>query len=504
MNRLTIKLKNITHSFDSKEILSVDELTVYENDRIGIIGDNGAGKSTLLNIISGDIVPEKGIVQREICFNHFDQIAEADEMLHVNYLDGELLSRFGVPTNQVETLSGGEETKFRLTQVLSTYQPGLLLDEPTTHLDKKGVESLIGELTYYYGTLVFVSHDRYFLNKLATKIWEVANGTVVEYAGNYEDYKQQKALAVLENKRAVEGYAKEKKRLEQAISQKKQQAEKSRQVSDKKKKQRIKPDRLSASRSKDTVQKNLMKTAKAMESRLEKMTEQRLIETAAPIVFPIQKSAAIHNKFPVRGENVTITKGPRTLFNECDFQFGLNKKIAIVGDNGSGKTTLLQHIVANGDGIVLSPKVIFSFYRQMAYKLSSTRPVLDYLMQQTDYTEPLVRSILNNLGFSQIEITKAVGDLSGGEATRLALALLFVKPANVLVLDEPTNFVDLRTIEALENLIRSYAGTVIFTSHDFYFVERTADDIYAIKNKQLKLISKEQLMELSGSAVDRK
>ncbi|MDN6640560.1 MAG: ATP-binding cassette domain-containing protein, partial [Tetragenococcus sp.] len=160
---------------------------------------------------------------------------------------------------------------------------------------------------------------------------------------------------------------------------------------------------------------------------------------------------------------------------------------------GTGKSTLLNAIVNDKEGIILSPKVAFSIYQQMDYKLFGEETILTFLMKRTEYPENLVRSILSNLGFAQFEISKPLSALSGGEATKLSIALLFVWPSNVLVLDEPTNFIDLNTIEALETLIANYKGTVLFTSHDPYFVEEIADDIYKIENQQLQLTSKEEM-----------
>ncbi|MDN6128715.1 MAG: ATP-binding cassette domain-containing protein, partial [Tetragenococcus halophilus] len=234
MEQLTIQLKNIQQNFGAKEVLAIDELSVYENDRIGIIGGNGEGKSTLLKIIHGDLIPE-GEVQREVAFNYYPQIAEVDELLNIDSLDWALMSQFDVPKNNLQTLSGGESSKFRLAQILSVYQMGLLLDEPTTHLDQESVKKLVEELRYYYGTLLFVSHDRYFLNQLADKIWEIQDGKIVEYEGNYDSYKEQKEQEEMKNEHDKENYLQEKRRLETAIAKKKEQAEKASKVSNKKK-----------------------------------------------------------------------------------------------------------------------------------------------------------------------------------------------------------------------------------------------------------------------------
>lgn len=485
MEQLTVKIEKLSISYGNKDVLMIDELSAYENDRIGIIGGNGEGKSTLLKLIAGIIQPDTGTIQRQTAFNYFPQIGAPESLAYSETLDMELMSRFRVPQSDSQTLSGGEETKFRLAQVLSTYQAGLLLDEPTTHLDQKSMTVLTEELRYYYGTLLFVSHDRHFLNALAEKIWEVAHGEIREYQGNYDDYLAQKEQEKLAQVRAEDSWLKEKSRLETAVQKKKEQAKKISQVSAKKKKQNIRPDRLSSSKQKDSIQKAVQKQAKAMETRLSKLTAVDKGPKSRDIIFPAAPGRVIHNKYPVRGENVTLIKGKRILLENCDFQFGLGKKIALTGENGIGKTSLLQHILQVGEGVVLSPKVRFVTYQQMDYKLTAGVSVLEYLMEETDLKEALVRSILNNLGFAQTEVAKPVSGLSGGEATRVAMAQLFVRPSNVMVLDEPTNFIDLLTITALEKFLKAYQGTVLFTSHDPVFVAQTADEVYRIEDRKL-------------------
>lgn len=479
---LAIKLKNIQQSFGAKEVLNIPELAIYQNDRIGIIGDNGTGKSTLLRLLKGNLAPDAGEVQRKIDFRYYPQQAPLPK--NVADLDGELSSRLALP-NHLEGLSGGEQSKFRLAEILSTYELGLLLDEPTTHLDEAGVELLVEELRYYYGTLVFVSHDRRLLNQLATKIWEVAEGGVTVYSGNYDAYREQKESHTLALVKAGEQYQKEKQRLETAIEKKKAQAIKANQLSAKKRKKNIRPDRLSSSKQKDTVQKNLQKTAKALASRLDQLEAPGAQSRQRKIHFPSSQTLTLHNKYPLSGTNFTLQKGNKLLLDRCDFQFSLGEKIALVGDNGVGKTSFLQALIAGDEHLIRSPKVVFSVYQQLAYKLKGTEVLLEYLMKETDYPEKLVRSILHNLGFSQIEINKPISVLSGGEATRLQLARVFVRPANILVLDEPTNFIDLSTIETLEELIRAYPGTVLFTSHDRAFVEQVATKIYKLKDQRL-------------------
>ena len=485
METLAIKLKDILVSYQSKDILDIKELSAYQGDVIGVIGRNGSGKSTLLKVIAGEIEPEGALVQREVTFNYQPQIQEVDETYRVDVLQPDLMSRLQIPKNAVESLSGGEKHKYRLLQTLSVYELGLLLDEPTTHLDKTSVDDLIEELRYYYGTLVIVSHDRYFLNQLANKIWEVADGKVIEYSGNYDDYMEQKEQQIQQQEEAYKQYQQEKNRLEKAAQKKEMQAQKAAKASSKQNNRSIKPDRLSSSKQKDTVQKAMHKSAKAIEKRIEQLDDVEGVVRHKNIVFPSVKHLQMHNDFPIRGYNIQLTRGDKLLIEGGSFQIPLGKKVAIIGDNGTGKSTLLNHILNGGEGVTLSPKVEFGVYQQLDYQLETDVPLLTYLLKQTEFDEAFVRAVLSNLGFKQMQVMTPLNKLSGGEATRVAMAEMFVKASNVLILDEPTNFIDVFTIEALENFIQKYPGTVIFTSHDKEFVNRAADQVYQIAQEKL-------------------
>ena len=488
MNQLVIELKNIEKSYLNKDVLQIENLKVYENQKIGIVGRNGEGKSTLLKLISGEVNADVGEINTKIEFEYYRQI-EAEIQPDFIKIDPEYLSRLNVPEHNVKHFSGGEQTRMRLAEYFSTYHFGLMMDEPTTHLDREGIQILLDQLKYYYGTLIVVSHDRYFLDEVVDTIWEIHDGTVTPYNGNYSDYQIQKEQEQIEQDNAYANFTKEKNRLEQAAKEKQAQAEKLSQVSAKQKNRAVNPGRLGSSKQKDTVQKAAHKSAKAIEKRVEQLDDVEQLTTEKIIHFPTPKLLEIHNDYPVMGQDVTIKRGDKVLFDEMNFQFPLGKRIGITGPNGSGKSTLLQHILEEGIGVTLSKKIVFSTYKQMAYQLSGEKLIVDYLMQDTDFTEPIIRSVLNNLGFSQSEVSrKTIKDLSGGEATRLVIAKLFTDPSNVMLLDEPTNFIDVQTIKALETLMKSYNGTIIFTSHDQYFMKNVAEQIWAIQNKKLELI----------------
>ena len=487
MDKLVLDLHDIEKSFMHQDILSIDSLKVYESERIGVVGSNGAGKSTLLNIIAGKLKPDSGQVIRNIDFEYYEQIESLDP--DYERIDPEYLSRLEVPDYEARNFSGGEGTRLRLAEFFSTYHFGLLLDEPTTHLDSQGIQFLIDQLKYYYGTLIVVSHDRYFLDEVVDTIWEVSDSHVTVYPGNYSDYRNLKEEELIEQEHNYENFIKEKRRLEEAAQEKQDQAQKMENVSQKQKDKAIKPNRLASSKQKDTVQAAAFKSAKAMQKRADQLEEVEKVEEDKEISFPEAKNLAIHNRFPIMGEKVTIQVGEKVLFKEADFQLPLGKCIGIAGPNGSGKSTLLDYIVKDGPGITLSSKIVFSIYNQHDYQLKDKKTMLEFLEEDSYIDEALIRTILNNLGFDQTEITKKmVCNLSGGERTRLVIAKLFTDPSNVLVLDEPTNFIDLATIEALESLIASYQGTVLVTPHDKYFLEKVADQIWQVQDQKLKLV----------------
>lgn len=486
MQELVIEFQNVNKSYLNKKVLVIDHLAVYANDRIGIIGGNGQGKSTLLDLMSETISPDQGAVHKLIEFHYYRQIEEI-ESKDTDHLDPIWAEKFQLPHHDIAGFSGGQEARLRLSALLSDYRPGLLLDEPTTHLDAEGIRLLTEELKSYYGTLLVVSHDRSFLDQVAEKIWEVEDGKVTEYPGNYTDYLAQKEQELLTQERAYEAFVKERNRLEKSAAEKHAQAQRLGKVSAKQKKRRIKPSRLSSSKQKDTVQKAAHKASKAIEKRLEQLEHAEPVKQTQMLRFPASEQLKLHHPFPVMGEDVTIRKGSTFLLENARFQFPLGKRVGIIGPNGSGKSSLLQHILTKGEGIILSPKAVFSVYNQMDYKQVADKNLLDYLAQDSDYPEPFLRAVLNNLGFDQIQIMRPVKNLSGGEVTRLAIANLFTKPSNILVLDEPTNFIDIETIEALEKLMFGYRGTILFTSHDHRFLERMSEQIWEIMDRKLRL-----------------
>jgi|SRR5690625_3386908 len=483
MEKVCFELENIELTYLDKNVLEIERLAVHQFDRIGVVGKNGAGKSTLLKLLAGIVQPSRGRVNCHVKFGYFDQLTSPVE----SEIDHELKGKLSIPENGIESFSGGEQTRLKLAQVFSDYHEGLLIDEPTTHLDTEGTQFFIDELTYYYGALVLVSHDRYVLDQLVTKIWEVEEGTITEYTGNYSDYAVQKELETRQQQEQHERFLKEKSRLTKAADEKMKKADKITQASGRIKDTKAMTNKMFMTKSKGTSQKSVQRAAKALERRVEQLEEVEAPKEEQIIRFHQSQALQLHNKFPIMADRLNLKAGNKTLLEEASFQFPLGKTIAITGKNGSGKTTLLRHILKYGEGVTISPKAIIGSYEQMDYQFNKDETVLACMKDKSDYEENKIRSAIYSMRFKGNDLKKNVRNLSGGEAIRLVLCQLFLGRYNVLVLDEPTNFLDIYCIEALERFLKGYEGTVLLVSHDRTFVDRVADHIYVVEDQKLVL-----------------
>lgn len=480
MQNIQFEIKDVELTYLDKDIFSIERLAVHFMDRIGIVGPNGAGKTNLLRLLAGEIEPTKGKIHRHASFAYLKQMEFPGE----EQADPKVLGKLQVP-NIEEGISGGEQTKIKIAQLLAAYNEALLIDEPTTHLDQQGIRYLRRELENYYGTLMLISHDRKLLDQLVTTIWEIRDGEIHVYSGNYTEYEEQKALEEYLQQEAHEQYLKEKARLEAAAQDKMQKAAKMTKGAKANARKKEGTDRRLASKPKDVSQKAMQKSAKAMEKRMDQLEKVDAIQHERPIQFHRSKALELHHSFPVMGNQLTLKAGEKLLLEEVRFQFPLGKKIAITGANGSGKSTLLKAVYERQEGLEISPKVAFGFFDQLAYQEKSDETVLDSLKKTTDYEEGFLRSILHAMYFKGNSIYKKLCHLSGGEAIRLQLCRLFLGSYHILLLDEPTNFLDIQTTKALEAFFKGYPGTIIFVSHDAAFIENTADHVYEIKNKNI-------------------
>lgn len=483
MEKVCLELINVEISYLDRVVLDIPRLAVHQFDRIGVVGKNGAGKSTLLKLMGGLISPDKGKVNFHADFAYYDQLSAPIEGGETDY---EIAARLAVPEIEVENFSGGEQTRLKLAQLFNVYHEGLLLDEPTTHLDAAGTQFFIDELMYYYGALVLISHDRHVLDQLVTKIWEVEEGRVMEYTGNYSDYAAEKELQRRQQLEQHDRYVQEKNRLLCAAEEKMKKAEKIAQANKMfKTEANAKANLMFMSKSKGTSQKAMQRAAKAIEQRVEQLKAIDAPEKEQTIFFHQAPALQLHNKFPIIAEHLTLRAGDKVLLQNANFQFPLGSTLAITGGNGTGKSTLLRHILSKGEGITVSPKAVIGCYEQRGYRFTEAKSVLAYMEQCSDYQQSKIRAVLHAMSFSGNDLRKDVRDLSGGEAIRLALCQLFLGKYNILFLDEPTTFLDVYCIQALERFIQGYEGTIVLVSHDQVFLNNVADRIFRIEDQQV-------------------
>jgi pleuromutilin/lincosamide/streptogramin A transport system ATP-binding/permease protein len=461
---ILLEALNIKHYVKDRLLLDVDRLVIQKNDRIGLVGRNGSGKTTLLNILAGNISPENGTVICHTQCKLLPQLKRTDT-----------------------TKSGGEVTQAYIHDAIVQAPEILLADEPTTNLDREHIEWLEKKLAQWKGALVIVSHDRAFLDALCTTIWEINEGTIKEYKGNYSDYAEQKELERRQQILAYEQYERKKQALERALELKKQKAEKATKA----------PKKTSPSEAKITgakpyfakKQKKLQKAAKAMEKRLERLELEKVekMKELPPIKMNLPNEDVFKDRVIIRVQEVAGVIGQRILWNKASFQVRGGDKLAIIGPNGSGKTTLVKKILNQDKGITISPSVKMGYFSQNLDILDVNKTILENVRSTSKQDETLIRTILARLHFFRDDVYKLVGVLSGGERVKVALAKLFVSDINTLLLDEPTNFLDIEATSALESLLQEYEGTVIFVSHDRRLIENVATRILVIRDQEIKL-----------------
>lgn len=442
-------------------LFDIDQLRIYEHDRIGLVGKNGSGKTTLLEILSGKRKAEEGHVVCHATCELLPQLKRTDTVK-----------------------SGGEVTQEYINQAFLKNPKIIFADEPTTNLDTDHIEWLEKKLSQWQGAFVLVSHDRAFLDALCTTIWELNDGKLTEYPGNYSDFSERKKSELEQKKQAYEQYEKKKRQLEEALRERERRAERAVKT----------PKKVSRSEAKITgakpyfakKQKKLQKTAKAIETRIEKLEKVEKVYEAPPLKMNLPNEEAVSGRIIIRVEDLAGVIGKRVLWEAASFYVHGGEKLAIIGPNGSGKTTFVKKIIAREKGITVSPAVKIGYFSQNLNILDGEKTILENVSHDSKHDETLIRTVLARMHFFRDDVYKPVKVLSGGERVKTALAKLFLSDINTLILDEPTNFLDTEAVEALESLLKEYEGTVIFVSHDRRLIENIATAIVEIRNRKME------------------
>lgn len=515
MSILTVS--GLTKSFASRTIFSEVSFRVENNDKIGVVGVNGCGKTTLFRVLMGLEDFELGSVNKErrilvsymaqhsdytsqktpmeevlSLFSHFEAMEnelnelnkklelfpdktwlETQHKLTERYIAeggmtyksrcratllglGFLESELSLP---LEKLSGGQRTRVLLAKILLSGSDLLLLDEPTNHLDIRAIQWLEDFLASYKGAVMVISHDRYFLDKICNKTFEIENETLREYKGNYTKFKEQKALDRLTSQRDYDRKQKEIERIEGIIEQQK---------------------RFGQERNFVTIKSKL----KQIEHIKATVTEPEKDPEEVSFSF---KACSETGQDALIVENVTRRFGSRTLFSGVNMLIKAKERAFLVGPNGCGKTTLFRIIMGElppSEGRCLKgARVVYGYYDQNISGLDMSKTIFDEISDSfPSMTNGQIRSALGTFLFRGDEVFKEISKLSGGERARVELAKLMLCKTNFLILDEPTNHLDIASKEALEDALLEYDGTMLVVSHDRYFINKLATQIFAMED----------------------
>lgn len=490
-----IILNKIKKEFADKLLFEDVNLTIYDGERVGIIGSNGSGKSTLMNIISGDIKPDFGNVKID---GKIDYVKQASENLISNdfgkekYNFQKISKDIGLNKdiqnlkNNYATLSGGEKTKLAISQCLSKDNECILLDEPTNNLDYKSIEWLIEKINSFNGTVIVISHDRYFLNKTVNKIIEIENGKLNEYYGDYDAYEMQKKEALLTQKRKYDNEQLLNRKIEKQIEGLKELTRKLEKSS----KKDGSTDKRSAGY-KDSVQAKVKKIARAKDAkitRLEKLKENR---TDKPFekkdIFYNLVGQEVSSKLLIKFDGVSKSFDKNLLFENVNLIIENHDKVALVGDNGTGKTTLLKMIMGEEScqgSIWKSSALNMAYLTQDIYDLKEDMTVIEFADRGSEYKTQFLTN-LSNMGITRQLFSRKISTLSLGERMKIKLNEVILGDFNLLILDEPTNHMDIENKKFLEDVLKNYKGSLIIVSHDRALIKNVCNKIITIENKTL-------------------
>lgn len=489
-----LKLNDVYVDIKENTLLEKMNVVVKQGDVIGLIGKNGAGKSTLLQLINGKIEPSKGIVewqQMNMTTAYVEQEIESFISKDVIAKEAELLAKWGVPTNDFHTLSGGEKLKVRLAKGFAKNSNVLILDEPTNHLDEMSTEFLIKQIKNMKGTVIVVSHDRYFLDVVATKIWSIEDKKLIEHSGNYTSYMKAREQKRLTQQRE---YEKQQKKIEQVETHIKELSSWSQKAHAQSTKQegvkefyRVKAKRMDA---------QVKSKRKRLEKELEKTKVERVKEEYS-VEFSIQASKKVGKRF-LEVKQLKKDFHGKILFENANFTIQHGEKVAIVGPNGSGKTTLLKMIMGmetvQGE-VWVSPSANIGYLTQEVFDLPLDKTPEDLFFKDSFEERGKVQNLMKHLGFQASQWKEPIEHMSMGERVKCKLMAYILDEKDVLILDEPTNHLDLPSREQLENTLAEYNGTLVIVSHDRYFLEKTTNTKLVFSNHTIQ----KQLEEVTNT-----
>lgn len=463
--------QNLIKSYGPRTLFSVEKLEIQDGDRIGLVGFNGAGKSTLLHILAGTEPCDEGVITRRCPAALIEQDGDSN-----GTDDGKLLRALSLTGSACK--SGGERTRLALASALAQDTPLLFADEPTTNLDLNGIETLQKLFENRKGALVLVSHDRALLDALCTSIWAVQDGSIRVFSGTYSEWVEQRNREREFAQFEYEQFRSEKKRLETEARNIRQEADSMLKA----------PRRMGNSEARlhkgttAALQGYVASRSSVMRKRAELLEEKVRPSNLPEVRMALGTTSPVTSKTAARIEGLTVRYGEKTVLKDTTFALTTGKRTVMLGPNGAGKTTLLEHLMRGGDCARFSKGVQAGYFSQNHDVLEPDKTVLENVRAASDLPEHEVRTILANLCITGDDVHKPVSVLSGGERAKTALARLLASSCNLLVLDEPTNHIDLYTAEALETLLQKWRGTLLIVTHDRRLAEHVAERLLFVEN----------------------
>lgn len=468
---------NIKKEYGIQTVLDIEKLELWDGDRIGLIGRNGAGKSTLLGVLSGRIPCDEGLIKRNCAIAEILQTGETEDEPQ-----GRLLSQLKLRGSAVQ--SGGEKTRRAIGAAFSSQAPLLFADEPTTNLDTQGVELLEKMMAGYRGAILMISHDRTLLDRVCTQIWELDHGRLRVFDGNYSDWAAQKERERSFQEFEYQQYQKEKKRLEKAADSLQRKGQKM-----------AKPPRRMGSSEwrlyKDVAsiqQGHVQSNKSSVLSRLEHLEKKERPNELPQVSMKLPDSGRIRARNAATVRHLTVQYGDRLVLDDVSLEIESGKRTFLTGGNGAGKSTLIKALMEKAPGTFITSEARVSYFSQELDTLDPEKTVLDNVTKDAACPPHICRAVLANLYMSRDDMFKAVRVLSGGEKVKTALAKVLVSGCNLMILDEPTNHMDVYTMEGLENLLKSYDGTLLAVSHDRTFIRHTGDVVYRIEEGAIQKV----------------
>ncbi|MGM9531515.1 ABC-F type ribosomal protection protein CplR [Intestinibacter sp.] len=479
-----LKVKNLKKYYADRLVLDIDKFEINEGDRIGLIGENGVGKSTFIKAVIGEIEIDSGEVSLTDSYSYISQIGDEAQSYGGNKIKGLL----NAPDKYEEFLSGGEKIKVKIVNALKDNKKLIIADEPTSNLDKESIEVLTDMLKKHEGALLIVSHDREVLDALCTTIVQIEDSKIKSYKGNYTNYLKLKNAEKSRQEFEYNQYISEKNRLEKAIEGKIQTRNNIRKTPKRMGNSEARLHKMGGQGNKRKLDKNI----KAISTRIEKLEIKEKVKEIEPIKIHIQEGMEIVSKNLIEVNNLDLKAGDKLLLEGVSFKIKRNKKIALLGPNGSGKTTLLKKIIDSSKienldikDIKINNKVKIGYFSQNQDTLNEEKSILENVKYNSSYNETFIRINLSLFGFREDEVYKKVEDLSGGERVKVALCKVILEDNNLLILDEPTNYLDIISMKSLEDALKNTEKTMIVVSHDKHFIENICDYFLEIKDKKI-------------------